>query len=295
MEISDVFAEITRLRQQLDCSLADYAAVADYTVADYAAAGGRKCDIDRRSHVALSQRISALLNLYNKCVTQFQLEIPKLRYEQTLWKRRLAKVLDDADSLNKDFSKQLGHICAVDKRKELMLDNKTSHQRTAMLSYASENDSLKASHGMIDSITEQGRRIVEQVGKQNISLKGARRKVLDISSSVGVSSTLLGVISRRHSIDKCVVYLCMIATIVILVGLYSYTHHHHQYSNDVKQQHKTQTTTTRNSHEPLTHHVVNNNKQTNTQDNVEATTDQTDNNNNNSGGGMTSTVGGDGG
>ena len=51
---------------------------------------------------------------------------------------------------------------------------------------------------MMDAMLDQGRATLDQMKNQNFTLKAAKRKMLDIGTKIGLSSSLVGVIDRRH-------------------------------------------------------------------------------------------------
>ena len=51
-----------------------------------------------------------------------------------------------------------------------------------------------------------------------IALQGVRRKMLDVTNTSGLVQSLLGVIDRRHAVDRWLVLAGMVVTLLIFYG-----------------------------------------------------------------------------
>lgn len=212
--LGDIFPALTAMRSELDGCFEKY---------------------ETGKSVAVEQRIGALLNQFNRVLDKMKGVLAHQTHdlsssELRLWERRIRKLEDDGELLLRSFEKQLGHIHSAQieaaQRRKLLGDNSqkaaADAERDAILGLAREREKLMSSHTMLDSITEQGRHVVDRMFLQNKTLKGAKRKLLDVGSNLGVSSSLVGVISRRHAVDRWLVYACMLITVVVFLSLYNY-------------------------------------------------------------------------
>jgi len=185
-------------------------------------------ELGKDKSIAVQQRLSALTNEFSRLSIQIDNDFARVKGEldktqRDVWTRRIHKLSHDAMSFRSSLDKQLGHTyrkqIEEEQRKKLFGD---CYQRETIHSYARERESLNEAHSLLDDITSQGRQIVNNVINQNRVLKTARRKVLDVASSIGLSSSLLSIASRRHATDRWLVYVCMISTLVIFGVLWRY-------------------------------------------------------------------------
>ena len=73
---------------------------------------------------------------------------------------------------------------------------------------------------MMDDVLDQASSVYGRLVNQNSTLKGAKKKMLDVASVLGLSSSLVGSIERRHQTDKYIVYALMAFTLFLIFGLY---------------------------------------------------------------------------
>ena len=67
-----------------------------------------------------------------------------------------------------------------------------------------------------------GEDTLSNMKEQNSSLKLIKTKMLNISNSLGLSTTLIKMIERRNQSDKVVLYGGMIITLIIMFLAYKY-------------------------------------------------------------------------
>ncbi|PHJ22201.1 golgi snare [Cystoisospora suis] len=180
----------------------------------------------------LEREVSRLCSAFEKekssCLTSSQ--------QEAVWRRRIAVLREDTQALQNAVYVQLGfaHRRQLEERRqrdELLGGDKKRRgaaveaARQAELSYARERDKLKESHNMIDSILVQGRGVLDKMVQQNTVLKAAKRKVLDMTSAAGLSSSVIGAVMRRHTTDRRLVWGGMALTLIFFFLLYRYVHY----------------------------------------------------------------------
>ncbi|OEH77757.1 Golgi snare related protein [Cyclospora cayetanensis] len=190
--------------------------------------------------VAKLQRFSALTRQFCMSVLRLQEALASAKSNQmsrsvhSMWDRRVQDLLADAESFRREAEgrmnlEQQRVEDAMRERKALLGEASGSKRwgdlRNTELMYARERDKLQESSKMLDSVLAQGWSIVGQLVSQNSSLKSARRKVLDMASSAGVASTLLGAVVRRQQGDKWLVYGGMIVTLIFFFMVYRLFHY----------------------------------------------------------------------
>lgn len=190
--------------------------------------------------MAKLQRFSALTRQFCMLVLRLQDALASSksgglsRNMYSMWERRIQDMVADAESFRREAEGRMNLEQqrvqeAMRDRKALLGDADSSKRwgdvRNAELMYARERDRLQESRTVLDSVLSQGWGVVGQLVSQNASLKSARRKVLDMASSAGVASTLLGAVGRRQQGDKWLVYGGMVLTLVFFFVVYRLVHH----------------------------------------------------------------------
>ncbi|KAL8453152.1 hypothetical protein Emed_001022 [Eimeria media] len=191
--------------------------------------------------VAKLQRFSALTRQFCMLVLKLQEAFASAkaggqlpRNMHALWDRRIQDLVADAESFRREAEGRMNMEQqrvedVMRERKALLgeanIGRRWGDMRDTELMYAKERDRLQESRTMLDSVLAQGWGIVGQLVSQNASLKNAKRKVLDMASSAGVASTLLGAVGRRQQGDKWLVYGGMILTLVFFFVVYRLVHY----------------------------------------------------------------------
>ena len=83
-----------------------------------------------------------------------------------------------------------------------------------------ESDSLDQSLQTADEILDTGAGVLGNLHDQRQMLKGIRKKMLDVTHSLGISKSLMGVIERRQEGDKWIVYGGMVFVTVTILMFY---------------------------------------------------------------------------
>eukprot|EP00419_Tripos_fusus_P022180 CAMPEP_0172708488 /NCGR_PEP_ID=MMETSP1074-20121228/51142_1 /TAXON_ID=2916 /ORGANISM="Ceratium fusus, Strain PA161109" /LENGTH=223 /DNA_ID=CAMNT_0013531471 /DNA_START=69 /DNA_END=740 /DNA_ORIENTATION=- len=178
--------------------------------------------------IATQQRLSALATQFASTVALFRQEVAGMSGNRALWDRRAANVQEDLNCIQRDVDRQLAPFYKAQKqekdRKELFGDRE---RRTSsggpdneMTSLAKEHNSLQSSNSALDDVLGQSRAILGNLINQNSMLKTAQKKLLDAANALGVSNSLVGVIDRRHTADKWLVYGGMVLTLFVLFSLW---------------------------------------------------------------------------
>lgn len=74
----------------------------------------------------------------------------------------------------------------------------------------------------IDDLIAHGGSVLENLRSQRVTLKGARRRMLDLVNNLGMSSTLMRVIERRGSEDRLILFGGMALTCLFMVLIVFY-------------------------------------------------------------------------
>ncbi|CEF63224.1 Probable Golgi SNAP receptor complex member 2 [Strongyloides ratti] len=93
---------------------------------------------------------------------------------------------------------------AASEREELLNQRFTANDSVSLNIDDQElqmNDRLLSSHRGIDDLIDQGSAVLEQLKMQGLNLRGVKRKILDIGSTLGLSGTTLRMIEKRLDED----------------------------------------------------------------------------------------------
>ncbi|XP_037081817.1 Golgi SNAP receptor complex member 2-like [Pollicipes pollicipes] len=84
------------------------------------------------------------------------------------------------------------------------------------------NDRLQNSHRGLDDLLNIGNSALSNLRDQRGVLKGARRRMLDLANTLGMSNTVMRLIERRAYQDKFVLFGGMLATLVVMYVTWRY-------------------------------------------------------------------------
>lgn len=92
-------------------------------------------------------------------------------------------------------------------------------ERTILEAQMQERHSLESSHRMIDEIYSTATTAISSLRDQKHVMKGIHRRVLDVTQRLGLSASLLQIISRKTKGDKVLVYggSCLIVLFIFFL------------------------------------------------------------------------------
>ena len=95
--------------------------------------------------------------------------------------------------------------------------NSHSNDTKIALDYALEHhNSLQNADQNLGQMLYTGSATLDQLKNQRGSLKGVRKRMLDIGNTLGLSSTVMRMIDKRGTQDKWIVYGGMILTCIVM-------------------------------------------------------------------------------
>ena len=74
----------------------------------------------------------------------------------------------------------------------------------------------------IDDLLSHGNTILENLRDQRSTLKNVQRRMLDVASTLGMSSTVMRLIERRQESDKYILFGGMLVTCIIMFLIVRY-------------------------------------------------------------------------
>lgn len=143
--------------------------------------------------------------------------------DQELWKRKVEQISDETDhlrlALEKHDNRESRKQVEEQERDELLArrSNMPDWQSQAA-EEAQQRASVGNSRRVLDEAYETGVAVLESMSDQRDRLKSAQRKIFDVMNSVGLSSSLLRLIDRRHKLDRWITYGGMVLVTLILLA-----------------------------------------------------------------------------
>ncbi|XP_064651836.1 Golgi SNAP receptor complex member 2-like [Lineus longissimus] len=98
-------------------------------------------------------------------------------------------------------------------------DQDTSIQIDASLQH---NQRLYNSHQGLDNAISTGTHVLSNLREQHSTLKGAKKKILDVMNTLGLSNTVMRLIERRTYQDRYILYGGMIVTCILMIIIWRY-------------------------------------------------------------------------
>ena len=168
-------------------------------------------------------KLQEMIRISQQMESQFRVLIAKENpSKRDTWKRKVSQISEECDqyriALDRFGSRESRRMQEEQEREELMRKmngggnmNNASGDVTLNMgsSYdaeASAGMSMRRSNQMVDDLLDSGANILGSLHEQKDRLKSARRKVLNVLDTLGVSQSVLKVIDRRQRMDAIIVY-----------------------------------------------------------------------------------------
>ncbi|WKX89297.1 hypothetical protein Q1695_008724 [Nippostrongylus brasiliensis] len=185
---------------------------------------------DEREAQQISQAITEQLRVIDKNCDQLVILVNK----EAPGRRHIVKIKVDqlkTDSQNVHyaisalFSRLSAKWRAANEREELLHQRFKPNESTTLSMEDHElqmNDRLNASNRHVDDLISQGVAVLDSLRSQHMSLRGVRRKIMDIGSALGLSNTTLQMIDRRVREDWLVFVVGCIVTLIFMYTFYRF-------------------------------------------------------------------------
>ena len=143
-----------------------------------------------------------------------------------LWERQLQVMWETYASHNDTFHKvqqrweQL--IRTHNERSELLDWSSSARSHNATANLLDEGAQLDQSQRMINDAISMASSAHESLSSQHDVLKRGQRKLIDIANTIGLSNSLVRVITRREWGDRWLIYILAFFTLVLIWVCYKY-------------------------------------------------------------------------
>ncbi|PAV68348.1 hypothetical protein WR25_26959 [Diploscapter pachys] len=115
---------------------------------------------------------------------------------------------------------------AASEREELLTQRMRPNDSSTAISFDDHqlqmNDQLHNSHRQMDDLIGQGAAVLENLRSQHLNLRGVRRKIMDIGSTLGLSNTTISMIDRRVREDWVLMLVGMLLTLLFIYCFWSW-------------------------------------------------------------------------
>ena len=168
-------------------------------------------------------KLQEMTRISQQMESQFRVLIVKENpSKRDTWKRKVSQISEECDqfrvALDRFGSRESRRMQEEQEREELMrrisgggnMNNGggdvTLNMGSSYDAEASAGMSMRRSGQMVDDLLDSGANILGSLHEQKDRLKSARRKVLSVLDTLGVSQSVLKVIDRRQRMDAIIVY-----------------------------------------------------------------------------------------
>ncbi|KAF7815686.1 membrin-11-like [Senna tora] len=142
--------------------------------------------------------------------------------QRDLWKRKVEQIAEEAESLRESLDKynlrNQKRTREANERAELLgrANGESAHILRIFDEEAQAMQSVRNSSRELENANALGEAILSSIHGQRERLKSAQRKALDVLNTVGISTSVLRLIERRHRVDQWIKYAGMILTVIFL-------------------------------------------------------------------------------
>lgn len=138
----------------------------------------------------------------------------KMRVDQLKYDSRHLK-----SAFNTWKNQKLRKKQADDEREALLSQKFTTNDHIDIMidhNYQHNNQIKNANQG-IDNLLQHGSNIIDSLRSQRVTLKGAKKRIIDIGNTLGLSNTTMRLIENRAHQDGYILIIGIILTILIMV------------------------------------------------------------------------------
>mmetsp|Transcript_25524 Transcript_25524/g.33229 ORF Transcript_25524/g.33229 Transcript_25524/m.33229 type:complete len:205 (+) Transcript_25524:49-663(+) len=138
------------------------------------------------------------------------------------WKAKIKDIRESHGWMVEQLSRWRYHNDreAVEEAERNELFNRTKMPSSIIGALDDESQSLNRSANVMSNLIDTAGASFAELVAQRERMKGTQRKVLDMLTTLGVSSSTIRVIERRNVIDRVIVFGGMIVTLIFLFFLW---------------------------------------------------------------------------
>lgn len=124
------------------------------------------------------------------------------------WRAKISEVVETHRWLEERLRRWRQHHdkAAVEEAERRELFGKTQLPSSVVAALDEEGESLSRSTNVVSNLLENASASMAELASQRELLKGTQRRVLDMLTTLGVSSSTIRVIERRNVVDRAIVF-----------------------------------------------------------------------------------------
>jgi len=149
-----------------------------------------------------------------------------------MWKKRISQLSDECVACRQSIERYSKRHHEKRREEEIRHElfasqsvgtpSETSKFMNRVQVLGNEKESVMSSISLVDEMLGMGKHALESLSSQQIRMKNIQKAVRNIANSLGLSNSLLRVISRTERSTAYLTYGCMVLTIIIIALLYYY-------------------------------------------------------------------------
>jgi len=146
--------------------------------------------------------------------------------QREIWRRKILELREDASSVRKQgeyLSRVMNSNLRVQREREELLTRRRRRRdvgvgdaESAMQDLAEESTSLASSQNMVGELLMSGQAQLNSLIDQRQRMRGVKRMVLNIGSTLGMSNKTLKLIEKRDENDMYLVFGGMCITCIVI-------------------------------------------------------------------------------
>jgi Golgi SNAP receptor complex protein 2 len=161
-------------------------------------------------------RLEGILTDMNACVER---EAPS---RKVMWSSRVSQLAQEQQQHSYQLNKLTRKMDQLRQREALFADMAPAGggdgaiDMSGMEAQMREHAAINNSISMVDNYTAMGRQALNDLRASRVTIKGARKKLLDVGNSLGLSKSVLKMIEKKENANKLITYSGICCTTFII-------------------------------------------------------------------------------
>ncbi len=130
--------------------------------------------------------------------------------------REREELLSRRFTTNKDTSIYIDYSVEHQRSLQVVFDSKVNPRINKSALFRDYIFNLQNANRGVDDLIHSGSSILDSIRDQGSRIKGARRRLLDIGNTLGLSNTTMKYIERRAREDKYILICGMVVTLIVI-------------------------------------------------------------------------------
>lgn len=146
--------------------------------------------------------------------------------QREIWRRKILELQEDASSIRRQaeyYHRMVNSNLRVQREREELLTRRRRRKKdgygdseSGIQDLAEESTSLASSQNMVGELLMSGQAQLNSLIDQRRRMRGAKRMVLNIGNTIGLSNSTMRMIERRDENDVKIVLAGMVVTLFVI-------------------------------------------------------------------------------